>query len=240
MGMLAGERQEDYLSNAMKSERTAAAPLRGRPRSFDREAALDAAMRVFWARGYEAASISDLSTAMGINPPSLYAAFGDKRGLFDEAVTRYQASHGGFAAAALLSAATARDAIEAILLQAARSFSDPATPPGCMVVLAATNCTPDSEDVAAALRERRQASERCIRERIIRGVEAGELGSDDAEGLASFYVAVFQGMSLKARDGASRAELEAIARQAMRAWPVSPRAGAGAGSAPPATGPAAG
>jgi len=192
---------------------------RGRPRAFDRDAALDAAMRLFWSRGYEATSIGDLSVAMGVNPPSLYAAFGDKKRLFIEAVDRYQARHGDFAVAAIGQAESARDAVEALLLAAARSLSDPECPRGCMVVLSAMNCAKDAEDIAAELRGRRRTSEQFVRCRIIRGAEAGELDRADAKPLASFYAAVFQGMSIKARDGAPRAELEAIARQAMRAWP---------------------
>jgi TetR/AcrR family transcriptional regulator, copper-responsive repressor len=193
---------------------------RGRPRGFDRDVALEKAMLLFWDRGYEATSVSDLSVAMGINPPSLYAAFGDKKRLFMEAVSRYQAGPGGFAVEAIGSAGSAREAIERLLLDAARVFSDPACPPGCMVVLSATNCSDAAADIAADLRGRRGMSEQFIKSRIIQGAEAGEFGKADVNALAGFYVTVFQGMSLKAKDGASRSELEAIARQAMRAWPT--------------------
>jgi AcrR family transcriptional regulator len=201
-------------------EKAPTTPARGRPRAFDRDAALEQAMRLFWARGFEATSISDLAAAMGINPPSLYAAFGDKKRLFAEAVDRYQAGPGGFALAALAAGGSAREAIETLLMAAARAFSDPACPPGCMVVLAATNCGAEADDIVEALRARRLGSEAVIRDRILTGVRSGEIAEADADALASFYAAVFQGMSIKARDGAPRHELEAMARLAMQAWPA--------------------
>jgi AcrR family transcriptional regulator len=192
---------------------------RGRPREFDRAAALDAAMRLFWRHGYDATPISALTEAMGITPPQLYAAFGDKRRLFDEAVGKYVAEDGAFGAAAL-EQPTAREAVEALLRTAARELTAPGRPAGCFCVLGALNCAPGSAEVEADLRRHRAAGEAGIRRRIEAGRSAGELpAGTDAEALAKFYALVFQGMSLQARDGASRLDLERVAQLAMAAWP---------------------
>ncbi|MFI8497831.1 TetR/AcrR family transcriptional regulator [Streptomyces sp. NPDC085524] len=191
---------------------------RGRPRSFDREAALDKAMLAFWERGYEATSISDLTASLGIGAPSLYAAFGDKRTLFDEVVAVYGGRYADFAGVALAEEPTARAAVGRILREAAEIYTDPAHPPGCMVISAAVNTT--SEEVAEALRERRNANLDMFERRIRADVAAGVLPADtDARALARYAGAVLQGMSQQSRDGASREELEAVAARALLAWP---------------------
>ncbi|WP_327254889.1 TetR/AcrR family transcriptional regulator [Streptomyces sp. NBC_01244] len=191
---------------------------RGRPRSFDRDAALDKAMLAFWERGYEATSISDLTASLGISAPSLYAAFGDKRKLFDEVVVVYGGRYGDFAAVALAEEPTAREALGRILHEAAEVYTDPAHPPGCMVISAAVNTT--SDEVAQALRERREANLVAFESRIRAGVAAGEMpAGTDTWALARYAGAVLQGMSQQSRDGAGREELEAVAELAMRAWP---------------------
>ncbi|MFF4317647.1 TetR/AcrR family transcriptional regulator [Streptomyces sp. NPDC001568] len=192
---------------------------RGRPRSFDRDAALDKAMFAFWERGYEATSISDLTASLGISAPSLYAAFGDKRKLFDEVVVVYGGRYGDFASVAMAEEPTARDAVRRILFEAAEVYTDPAHPPGCMVISAAVNTT--SEEVAQALRLRRHANLLMFESRIRADVAAGVLPADtDAGALARYAGAVIQGMSVQSRDGASREELEAVAARAMLAWPA--------------------
>jgi len=194
---------------------------RGRPLSFDRDKALENAMHVFWERGYEAASISELTAAMGITPPSLYTAFGDKERLFLEAIERYAGGPGGGAPRALAEEPTARRAIERLLEEAAEELTRSCHPAGCMVVMAATNCSVASAHVQAALAKRRAASEAGIRQRIEQGIREGELpAGTDAAALANFYTTVFQGMSIQARDGATRASLIATGQAAMRAWPV--------------------
>lgn len=192
---------------------------RGRPRSFDRDAALDKAMLAFWDRGYEATSISDLTASLGISAPSLYAAFGDKRKLLDEVVVVYGGRYGDFASVAFAEEPTARAALERILREAADVYTDPAHPPGCMVISAAVNTT--SEEVAQALRERRNANLAMFESRIRADMATGELPADtDARALARYAGAVLQGMSQQSRDGAGREELEAVAALAMRAWPA--------------------
>ena len=193
---------------------------RGRPRAFDRDDALDRAMLLFWNRGYEATSVSELTDAMGITPPSLYAAFGDKKRLFFEAVDRYQAGPGSFAQRALTDEPTAERAIQRLFADTIDSFCDPKHPKGCMVVLAATNCKAESGDIIGELANRRRAAERAIRERIAAGRAAGELSAGvDVDALAGLVVTILYGLSIKARDGASRAALCKIAEQTMLIWP---------------------
>lgn len=194
---------------------------RGRPRSFDRGAALDTAMRVFWERGYEAASIADLTSAMGITPPSLYTAFGDKERLFLEAIEAYGKGPGAFGARALAEEPTARGAVQRLLEEAAAEMTQDCQPHGCMMVLAATNCSVSAERVQALMAGRRALAVRGMQERIQRGIDEGELpASTDSEALALFCATVYQGMSIQAKDGASRERLLQSVEMAMRAWPA--------------------
>ena len=190
-------------------------PARGRPRSFDREAALERAMQVFWRHGYEASSVSDLTRAMGINPPSLYAAFGDKEHLYLAALERYEQGRRENVVQQLEEAATAREAIEGLLLAAAGELTN-AECRGCM--LSTAQC--GDERLQSTLAERRAAPKRVLKARFDRAVREGELPrGTDAGALADFYTTVFQGMAIQGRDGASRKSLVATARAAMRAWP---------------------
>ncbi|MFC9232308.1 TetR/AcrR family transcriptional regulator [Streptomyces decoyicus] len=197
---------------------------RGRPRSFDRETALEQAVRSFWERGYEATSISDLTRAMGIGAPSLYAAFGDKRALFDEVVAEYGRHYGGFLSRAVAEEPTARRGVERGLREAAVEYTLPGRPRGCLVISAALNISPASSEVAAFLREKRLSNVREIADAVRADIAAGELpAGTDPGALAAFVGAVIQGMSQRARDGAERTELEAIAELALKAWPESAR-----------------
>ncbi|MFI0237405.1 TetR/AcrR family transcriptional regulator [Streptomyces sp. NPDC016845] len=192
---------------------------RGRPRSFDRETALEKAMRAFWENGYEGTSVSELTREMGIGAPSLYAAFGDKRSLFEEVVRVYGTTHGAGPGRALAEESTARGAVERLLREAADEFTAPGHPHGCLVIHAATNCT--TPEVEQSLRDQRGAGLAAIEDRLRQGVAAGELPKNtDAAAFARFVGAVFQGMSQQSRDGATRADLEAIADHAMAAWPA--------------------
>lgn len=193
---------------------------KGRPRGFDRDQALESALMEFWRHGYEATSIATLTKAMGINPPSLYAAFGDKRQLFSAAVERYAETHGDYGSRAL-GQTTARGVIETMLRLAAAKYTDTtAHPPGCLVIDGATNTTEASQDVAAELRAYREATKQAIANRIAADVDAGTLPpKTDAPALATFYAAVIQGMSTQARDGASEQDLQRVVDIALAAWP---------------------
>ena len=194
---------------------------RGRPLSFDRSVALDKAMLVFWEHGYEAASIADLTAAMGITAPSLYTAFVDKEHLFLEAVEAYGRGPGAFGARALAEERTARGAIQRLLDEAAAQLTGDCHPLGCMMVTAATNCSVAAEHVQAVLARLRAVGVQRMQDRIQRGIDAGELpAGTDAGALASFYATFYQGMAMQARDGATRASLQTSVDMAMRSWPA--------------------
>ena len=206
-----------YLLIGMKSE-TAAAQ-RGRPRAFDPDAALDHAMHVFWAKGYEGASLSDLTRAMRINRPSLYAAFGNKEQLFRKVLDRYASGPLAYFAKAL-TAAKARDVIEKILLGAANMASDPRLPAGCLLVQGALACGDSAGRVQKETATRRAASEVALRRRLQRAKREGDLSprSDPTE-LARYVMTVLQGMAVQGANGAKRDQLRQVARTALRAWP---------------------
>ncbi|MFD0687731.1 TetR/AcrR family transcriptional regulator [Actinomadura fibrosa] len=194
---------------------------RGRPPAFDRTTALTAATRLFWEHGYEATSIGELTQAMGIRPGSLYAAFGDKRSLFKEVVQAYGRSPAGaFIGTALEEEPTARGAFRRILREAAAVYPDPSHPAGCLTISAATNVTVQDADVAAFLRDLRNANLAAFQARLGTAQRQGELSADaDPRALASYFAAVIQGMSQRARDGATAAELTGTAELALAAWP---------------------
>jgi AcrR family transcriptional regulator len=176
-------------------------------------------MTVFWEHGYTGASMTDLTETMGISSPSLYAAFGSKEQLFREALAYYDETEGAAAARALQEEPAARAAIAEVLRINVEAYSDPEKPRGCMIVLSATANTDNSPSLRDYLAELRQGTERAFRERVERGVADGDVpaGTDPAT-IASFYNAVLQGMSLQARNGASRAALASIADGAIAAW----------------------
>ena len=205
-------------SGAARAETGSARRPRGRPRSFDRETALEKALLAFWEHGYEATSVSDLTRVMDIGAPSLYAAFGDKRSLFDEVVRVYGARYGSFAERALAEEPTARAAVGRMLREAATVYTEPGHPHGCLVVHAAANCS--NPEVEQSLRERRTANIVAFERRIRDDIATGALPADtDAGALARYTGAMIQGMSQQARDGASREELEALVEIAMSVWP---------------------
>lgn len=192
---------------------------RGRPRTFDRDAALQRAMEVFWARGYEGVSLSDLTEAMGIASPSLYAAFGSKEALFREAVELYGTLEGGASARALAAQPTARAAVEAMLRDNASGYTAPGRPTGCMVVLAATNVSPANQGIGDFTAEQRRTAREAVRARIARGVADGDVGpGTDVDALAAYVATVLHGLSFEARDGVSCDTLNAIVDRAMVAW----------------------
>lgn len=197
---------------------------RGRPRSFDRDEALLAAVRVFRERGYPGATLADLQEAMGgLSPPSLYAAFGSKEELFKEAVSVYVQSTGEAGRCALEAPAiSTREAIEQVLRATVAAITKSGEPRGCMLVLGALNCTSEDAEGAAAsehLHRLRLGSYRLIAERIRRGIREGDVPrGTDVDGLTAFMTAFINGLSVLARDGATRAALNAAVDRALRAW----------------------
>jgi AcrR family transcriptional regulator len=191
----------------------------GRPREFDPDQALDIALQVFWRRGYEGASMADLTEAMGITKPSLYAAFGNKEELFRKALDRYVDGPGGYVQVALAKP-TARDVVEHLLFEAADAVTDPDHPPGCLAVQGALSCGEAAESIKRELMTRRANGERDLRRRFERAVAEGDLPKDaDAADLARYISAILQGMAVQAAGGASREQLRKIAHMTLRTWP---------------------
>jgi AcrR family transcriptional regulator len=175
-------------------------------------------MELFWERGYEATSIADITAAIGIGAPSLYAAFGGKRELFGRVVELYLREYHGWMAAALRQEPTLRAGIDRLLAEAALAYTRPGHPPGCLVITSATNCT--SPEVQEMLRTVRNASVSQLESVIGAAVKNGELSAGaSARALAMFTAAVMQGMAQRACDGATRQELHDIANVAATAWP---------------------
>jgi AcrR family transcriptional regulator len=192
---------------------------RGRPRGFDRATVLRRAMEVFWEHGYEGASIGELTAAMGIRPPSLYAAFSCKEALFREAVALYADSEGEPPLRALHDAPTARDGIAAMLRANVAAYTVPGRPTGCMIVLAATTYTPSTAGIRDFLAEQRRASTATVRDRLARGQADGDVPSGaDTGALAAYVMSVQYGLSLQARDGAGRDELSAVVGCVLAGW----------------------
>lgn len=177
-------------------------------------------MRLFWAHGYEATSIAMLTGAMGITPPSLYAAFGDKRALFRAAVDRYLGGGAEAIAAGIAAAPDARTAARDLLISAAMGDTRDDAPPGCLLAGSIVSASPEAADVREELAAMRRAIQAALRMRIERDVAAGVVPADiDATAIAAHLFAVVQGMSTLAKDGADRGTLLGIVDQAMRSWP---------------------
>ncbi|MEJ5901239.1 TetR/AcrR family transcriptional regulator [Ochrobactrum teleogrylli] len=193
---------------------------RGRPRSFDRDAALDKVMKVFWAKGYECAQISDFTAAIGITPPSFYAAFGNKEQAFREAVDFYRRTIGAAPFRALEVAATIQDGIRLWLeLSADSAFACPAG--GCMISVSSIQCKPENVPVKEFLTAIRHTNQDLLSKRLQRALREGDLPPEtDIAQMSEFYHAIQQSLSYEARDGSSRAAVQKIIDMAMRAMPA--------------------
>ena len=193
----------------------------GRPREFDVDKALDLALQVFWRKGYEGASMADLTETMGITKPSLYSAFGNKEELFRKALDRYVDGPGGYFQVALAKP-TARAVVEHLLYESAAAVTDPNHPPGCLAVQGALSCGDAAESIKQELMSRRAKGEQDLRERFERAIAEGDLpqGSDAAD-LAAYLSAILQGMAVQAAGGTTREQLRKIAEMALRTWPPS-------------------
>jgi AcrR family transcriptional regulator len=190
----------------------------GRPRAFDADAALDEATEVFWRHGYEGATIAQLTEAMGINPPSLYAAFGSKEGLWKAALDRYSAKRAAFMEK-ILNAPTAREVADRMLMGIADTQTDPANPPGCFLVQGGLACGTGSENVPFELAARRAQTEDQLRERFVRAKAEGDLKETaDPAALARYISAVTAGMGVMASSGADREALRQVAAVSLKAF----------------------
>ena len=195
----------------------------GRPLSFDRDAALNQAMLLFWQHGFEGTSIAQLTVAMGVTPPSIYAAFGDKKHLFREAVARYLS--GPITSEQIIAkAATARDAAWGLLRSAAVGFTGMGTPAGCLLANAAVSCSASAADIQEELATVRRGIELKLCQKFTQAIKVGELLAEtDAEAMAGQVMAVIQGMSTMARDGATQEKLLRVAEITLRNWPARDR-----------------
>ncbi|MGA1835916.1 TetR/AcrR family transcriptional regulator [Herbiconiux sp. 11R-BC] len=192
---------------------------RGRPRGFDLEQALDQAIEVFWRQGYEGTSLSDLTAAMGINRPSLYAAFGNKEQTFKLAVDRYAEIDMAYADRAL-SAPTAFEVVSRYLRDNVDAVTTPGKPPGCLSIQGGLSAAPNDDPIVKYLAGRRADGEQRFAERFARAVEEGDLpvGEDPAD-LARYVSTVSTGIAVQAASGATRAALHRVVDRALRVFP---------------------
>lgn len=191
----------------------------GRPRAFDMQDALEKALDVFWAKGYDGASLSDLTTAMGINKPSLYSAFGNKEQLFLKAIEFYESRPCGFFKPAL-EQPTAYQVAEFMLLGAAQTMSDTSHPQGCVMVQGALACSEAAAGVKETLIKRRQQNELDLRDRFELAKTQGDLPSDeDTEALSRYLCTVINGIAIQASSGASEEQLVDVANMALKSFP---------------------
>ena len=196
---------------------------RGRPREFDTEKALDRALLLFWRHGYEGTSLAALTKAMGINVPSLYAAFGNKEALFKRVVDRYIQKPASYLPNALKEP-TARQAAQKLLNGAIEMVMHPSHPDGCLLVHGALASGPEAESIRKELSLRRAGAESAVRRRLERAIAEGDLArSEDPAKLARYLITIVWGMSVQAAGGATRAQLREIAEQGMERWPRNSR-----------------
>jgi AcrR family transcriptional regulator len=194
----------------------------GRPREFDRDTALEEAMRLFWAKGYEGTSVADLTNTLGISRPSLYAAFGDKQSLFGAALERYAVGPAAYVTAAI-DKPTAREVAEQLLSGAADLQAGSRNPGGCLTVNGAIACGTDAEPIRQALNAHRTAGVALLQRRFERAKAHHDLPKDSQPAsLARYLAAVVYGMAVLASGGASRKELELIICTALKVWPPTP------------------
>ncbi|HUO28807.1 MAG TPA: TetR/AcrR family transcriptional regulator [Bryobacteraceae bacterium] len=189
---------------------------KGRPRGFDEDAALEAALRVFWENSYEGATLADLTAAMGINRSSMYATFGDKEALFRRVIGRYRAGQMGYFREAL-AAPTAHAAIRALLTMTVAFLAEPGHPKGCLTITGALACGPEAEAIKKAMVDARRQAEAAIRKRFARAQHDGDLASGiDPAGLARYVASLLAGLGVQAANGATKAEMRRVVELALR------------------------
>jgi AcrR family transcriptional regulator len=188
----------------------------GRPRGFDEQAVLDAAMRLFWERGYEGTSMGDLTKAMNLSPPSIYAAFGDKMALFQAAAKRYAEGPGQYQAKALREP-TLKDVVHALFRNTVDFLNDPGSPSGCMTLTGAMACSVEDEAAKEFLAEIRKQNEAALRTRLQQARKSGELATDvNIVDYAGYLSTLLGGLAIQAANGISRAKMNRIADMALR------------------------
>ncbi|WP_442581762.1 TetR/AcrR family transcriptional regulator [Mesorhizobium sp. ASY16-5R] len=193
---------------------------RGRPRTLDRNVGLGVAARLFWEHGYEGTSIADLTAAMGVTPPSLYATFGSKEELYNQALDHAVERESKARTDALHSDMSAYEALSFYLHDVVTGISRPDDPRGCIVSTAVVQCAAENETVAKSVAARRESAIKALRDRFDRAVNEGELAAGtDTDSLARFYGAFVQGMSVQACDGACTERLRRLVDIALSAWP---------------------
>lgn len=197
---------------------TLSAP-KGRPREFCVDQALAAALRVFWSKGFDGASLTDLTEAMGITRPSLYAAFGNKEDLFRKALDLYGREKLAYVQSSL-SAPTARAVAERLLKGALDIVTSSCDPVGCFGVISSVSCTAHADSIRSEVVARQAATGAAIIERFERARDEGDLPANvEPEGLSRYICAIMQGMSVQASAGASRAEIEQLIDTSLQVWP---------------------
>lgn len=212
--------RNDLMSKSNTEISTGSAPVKGRPRGFDREQALIRALDVFWRLGYEPASVAELCSVMGIKPPSLYAAFGNKAKLFLEAMDFYEHTYWDATWARLDSEPDVHRAVAAFFKEAAGILLSPDAPCGCLVVLAAINVSPESTEVSSAVAKLREHGKNLFNKRLRRALSDGQLPVEtDIKSLAAALNTMLEGMSIQARDGLTPTAMVHLAAHAVRLLP---------------------
>lgn len=193
--------------------------MRGRPRVFEKEIALQKALNIFWERGYDGASLAELTTELGINKPSLYAAFGNKEELFKQALTQYIEGPAAFVKEAI-QAPSARKVAEKFLFEAAKFLTDQQHPKGCMIVQGALSCGQGADMIKDLLVQYRQSYEGLLEKRLNLAKESGDMPKDaNVKDWAKYLATLHQGMSVQATNGVTRQELDNMIKLALTSWP---------------------
>lgn len=216
-GELDAAERGPYISTGMKTQSAAVA--RGRPREFCVDSALAAALRVFWSKGYEGASLTDLTEAMGITRPSLYAAFGNKEELFRKALDLYEQEKLAYVGAAL-AAPTARGVAERLLHGALQMQTTGSDPKGCLGVISSVACGAEAESIKAEVLKRRASSDAALRKRMAQAKADGDLPDGiESDGLVRYLNAVLQGLCIQGGSGASAEDLRTLVDTTLAVWP---------------------